>query len=98
MEFKLGLVYNEREYYRRMPMTIEEARAWFGNLNQVCIALDIASQNMTSWKKHGYIPWKLQFRIAMLTEGELMPDDEDPYLVRNPKQPKLKRKTNELQK
>ena len=61
-------------------MSIDEVIQWFGNLNQVCIALDIASQNMTKWKKQGYIPWKQQFRIAQLTEGALMPDDEDPYV------------------
>jgi hypothetical protein len=69
-------------------MTIEEVIAWFGNLNQACIAIDIASQNMTKWKKQGYIPWKQQFKIATVTEGELLPDDEDPYLIRNPKKPK----------
>lgn len=60
-------------------MTIEEVVAWFGNLNQACIAINIASQNMTKWKRQGYIPWKQQFRIAMHTDGQLMPDDEDPY-------------------
>ncbi len=69
-------------------MTIEEVVVWFGNLHQACQALHIASQNMTNWKKQGYIPWKQQFKIATVTEGELMPDDEDPYLLRNPKKPK----------
>ena len=76
-------------------MSIDEVTQWFGNLNQACKALKIASQNMTRWKEQGYIPWKQQFKIAMITEGELMPDDEDPCLVRNPKKPKLKkRKSN----
>ncbi len=69
-------------------MTIDEAREWFGNLNKVCQALNIASQNMTKWKKQGYIPWKQQFIIATLTDGELLPDEEDPYLVRHPKKPR----------
>jgi hypothetical protein len=73
-------------------MTIEEVVAWFGNLNQCCLAIQIASQNMTKWKKQGYIPWKQQFKIATFTEGELMPDEEDPYLLRNPKKPKTKKK------
>ena len=63
-------------------MSIDEVVLWFGNLNQVCIALNIASQNMTKWKKQGYIPYKQQFRIAQLTEGELLPDDDDPYLLK----------------
>ena len=73
-------------------MTIDEVEAWFGNLNQACIALKIASQNMTKWKKQGYIPLKQQFRIAVITRGELLPDEEDPYLVRNPKKPKATKK------
>lgn len=62
-------------------MSIDEVEAWFGNLNQACLSLKIASQNMTKWKKQGYIPWKQQFKLAMITEGELMPDEEDPYLL-----------------
>lgn len=63
-------------------MSIEEVIAWFGNLNQACIALNIKPQNMTKWKQQGYIPYKQQFRLAQLTEGELMPDDDDPYLLK----------------
>ncbi len=63
-------------------MSIDEVVIWFGNLNQACIALNIASQNMTKWKKQGYIPYKQQFRLAHLNEGELMPDDQDPYLLK----------------
>ena len=69
-------------------MTIEEVEEYYGNLNQACKALDIAPQNMTKWKRNGYIPWKQQFRLFQLTAGKLMPDAEDPYLVRNPKKPK----------
>lgn len=72
-------------------MTIEEVIAWFGNLNQACLAIGIAPQNMTKWKKQGYIPLKQQFKIAVATDGELLPDDEDPYLVRNPKKPPKKK-------
>ncbi len=73
-------------------MTIEQVVAWFGNLHKACQAIDIASQNMTKWKKQGYIPWKQQFKIAVATDGELMPDEEDPYLIRFPKKPKAKRR------
>ncbi len=71
-------------------MSIDEVEAWFGNLNKACLALEIASQNMTLWKENGYIPWKQQFKLAYITEGELQPDEQDPYLVRNPKRPKKK--------
>ncbi len=69
-------------------MTLDEVEEWFGNLNKACLALKIASQNMTKWKEQDYIPWKQQFKLAVITEGDLMPDDEDPHLIRNPKKPK----------
>lgn len=62
-------------------MSIEEVIEWFGNLNQVCIALNIAPQNMTKWKRQGYIPYKQQFRISQLTKGKLKPDKIDPVLI-----------------
>ena len=61
-------------------MSIEEAVEYFGNLYQVCLALGIAPQNMTKWKKQGYIPYLQQFRLAQITEGELMPDARDPHV------------------
>ena len=70
-------------------MTIDEVELKFGNLNQACIALKISASNMTKWRYQGYIPWKQQFRLAMITEGELMPDEEDPLLVRYPNGKKL---------
>lgn len=78
-------------------MTVDEVKEWFGNLNKACLALKIASQNMTKWKQQGYIPWKQQFKIAVVTEGALMPDDEDPHIVRNPKKPKvIKKRTRKV--
>ena len=62
-------------------MTIDEVVKFFGNLNKACGALEITGQNMTRWKRQGYIPWKQQFRLAVLTEGELMPDEIDPWAV-----------------
>jgi hypothetical protein len=63
-------------------MKIDDVTKYYGNLNKACIALGIAAQNMTKWKRQGYIPWKQQFKLAMLTEGELMPDDEDPQILK----------------
>jgi hypothetical protein len=68
-------------------MTIEEVIQYFGNLHKACKVLQVAPQNMCKWKLKGYIPWKQQFKLAIITNGELMPDEEDPYLVRNPKKP-----------
>jgi hypothetical protein len=90
MELNLGLHYNVSTKYLENVMNIEEAVGYFGNLNRVCIAIEIAPQNMTKWKRQGYIPWKQQFKIATVTDGELLPDDEDPYLLRHPKKPPVK--------
>jgi len=63
-------------------MNIEDAIKYFGNLNKVCVKLGIVPQNMTKWKRQGYIPLLQQYRIAELTDGELMPDEVDPKLSR----------------
>lgn len=59
-------------------MSIDEVIKYFGNLHCVCIKLDIKPQNMTIWKKQGYIPFIQQFRIAELTNGALVPDKTNP--------------------
>ena len=59
-------------------MNIHEVANYFGSLNRACKALQIASSNMTKWRQKGYIPYLQQFRLAMITEGQLMPDDVDP--------------------
>lgn len=58
-------------------MTIDEVENYFGTLSNACRALKITPQNMTRWKKIGYIPYLQQYRLAVITEGELMPDEED---------------------
>lgn len=58
-------------------MTIEEVEKFFGTMYKVCKALNITPQNVTRWRRQGYISMVQQYRIAMLTEGELMPDDVD---------------------
>lgn len=63
-------------------MSIDEVIARFITLCQACRALEITPQNMTQWKRQGYIPYLQQHRIAVLTEGELMPDDRDPAIVK----------------
>lgn len=63
-------------------MTIEEVRAYFGTIYRVCKELNIVPQNMTKWKNQGYIPLLQQYRIAELTDGKLMPDEQDPKTLR----------------
>ena len=62
-------------------MNIQEAEKYFGTLCNVCRLLSIVPQNMTKWKNQGYIPLLQQYRIAELTNGELMPDEDDPKLA-----------------
>jgi predicted site-specific integrase-resolvase len=52
-------------------MMIEEAIKFYGNGNKLCNELGIKRQNVTAWKKRGYIPYKLQIRIQELTNGKL---------------------------
>lgn len=66
-------------------MTVKEVEKYFGTLYRVCKELGITPQNMTSWRKNGYIPMIQQYRIAELTEGELMPDEIDPKTLRKKK-------------
>lgn len=63
-------------------MTINEAINHFGNLHRTCKALGICIQNMTRWKRQGYIPLLQQYRIAELTNGKLMPDEIDPKTLK----------------
>lgn len=73
-------------------MTLQEAEKYFGSLHAATVKLGIAFQNMTRWRKQGYIPLVQQYRIAELTDGELMPDEIDPKTINR------KRKSNEGKK
>lgn len=59
-------------------MSIDEAVNYFGTLNRLLRILGLTSSNMTRWKRQGYIPLLQQYRIAELTDGQLMPDELDP--------------------
>ena len=52
-------------------------------LSHICEMLQVKRQNITLWRKQGYIPMLHQYKIAELTEGKLMPDQEDPRIIRN---------------
>jgi len=63
-------------------MTIDEVENYFGTMSKCCSQLSITIQNVTQWRRQGYIPLLQQYRIAELTEGELMPDDIDPKTIK----------------
>lgn len=59
-------------------MSIDEVIKYFGNLHCVTVKLGITAQNMTLWKRQGYIPLVQQYRISELTNGYLTPDNFNP--------------------
>lgn len=63
-------------------MSLDEVIKYFGSLYKATEALNLAFQNVTRWKKQGYIPLLQQYRIAELTNGELMPDEVDPKTIK----------------
>lgn len=63
-------------------MNLVEVKNHFGSFYRVCKLLGLAPQNMTNWKRNGYIPLLQQYRIAEITQGALMPDQEDPSLAK----------------
>lgn len=69
-------------------MTIDEAETHFKSLYKLCQVLGITPQNITRWKRQGYLPLVLQYRISQITEGKLLPDEVDPKIVA-----RLKKKT-----
>lgn len=62
-------------------MSIDEVQNYFGSLYAACKLLELKQPNITKWRKQGYIPLVQQYRIAELTEGELLPDNKDPKVV-----------------
>jgi len=63
---------------REFRMSIDEVCEYFGTLSAACYALGIKRQNITKWKRKGYIPYLQQHRISVLTDGKLLPDEHDP--------------------
>lgn len=61
-------------------MTLTDVEEHFGNLRQACLQLGIRPQNANQWRKRGWIPLLQQYRIAELTDGKLMPQEEDPKM------------------
>lgn len=55
-------------------MTIEEAVSYYGTAVKLCRELGIAKQNVTHWRKRGYIPFYQQLRIQEFSDGQLKAD------------------------
>jgi hypothetical protein len=52
-------------------MTIEEVLDIYKTGYQVCKALGVSKQNFTRWAKTGFIPYRQQVKLELLTEGKL---------------------------
>lgn len=63
-------------------MSLDDVEKYFGSLYRATVMLKLAYQNITRWRKQGYIPLLQQYRIAELTDGELMPDEIDPKIIK----------------
>lgn len=57
-------------------MGVEEAVNYFKSGNKLCKALGIARQNLTDWRRKGYIPMISQMRLEKVTKGGLKADKE----------------------
>ena len=96
LEFKSNDIKLKLMYYPlggALIMTIVEVEKYFGTLYRACRELGISPQNMTKWKDKGYIPLLQQYRIAELTEGVLMPDEDDPKVLNR----KIRKKNKEAE-
>lgn len=61
-----------------MAMTRDEVFEYFGSFYQMQLACGIKAANALWWRKAGYIPLTMQFRLQEFTEGKLKADDFDP--------------------
>ena len=52
-------------------MSIEEAINFYGTCSKLCRALGIQRQNITYWKRKGYVPLFQQYRLQELSAGKL---------------------------
>lgn len=52
-------------------MTLEDVIAYYKNGNRACKELGLTRQNVTTWKKKGYIPAGVQLKIQKMTNGAL---------------------------
>jgi len=57
-------------------MGIEESVKFFGSGNKLCKALGLTRQNLTDWRRKGYIPMIQQMRLERVTGGKLKSDKE----------------------
>lgn len=53
-------------------MTIEELRAYYGNCNQFGRRTKMSTSSFLNWVRWGYIPIASQYKLEILTEGELI--------------------------
>lgn len=59
-------------------MKLDEVLECFRNASQLCQVLGITRQNLTHFKKIGYLPIKHQIKLNKMSKGYLKLDEDDP--------------------
>lgn len=59
-------------------MKLDEVLECFKNANQLCQVLGISRQNLTHFKRKGYLPIRHQIKLNKMSKGYLKLDDHDP--------------------
>lgn len=57
-------------------MTFEDVKNFYGNGYRFHKLTGMAQNNFVNWKKSGFVPIKTQFKIQLLTNGQLIADIE----------------------
>lgn len=55
-------------------MNPQQILDFFGNANKAAKAIGVARQTVGAWKKTDYVPFAMQEKIELLTDGELKAD------------------------
>lgn len=56
-------------------MTLEQAIKYFSCGSRLCDAVGVTRQNITAWRRKGYIPYLHQLRLQVMTNGALIAED-----------------------
>lgn len=66
-------------------MTPKEVRDYFGTGYRLNQKTNMSDNNLNNWDKLGYVPFKTQKKIEVLTNGDLVAvwDEKEPYFSPN---------------
>lgn len=58
-------------------MTLDDVKKYFGTSYRFNKITGMGHDNYRNWMKRGYIPFQTQFRLELLSNGELKADFKD---------------------